>query len=77
MLSPEILKVDVEDQTEASGKRFYVTLRCSACGDRYSFMFTARDAGIHAHYMAEDIARNYALRCAPLRCGECTINPPL
>ena len=71
MQKPAIVKFEVEDQTDATGKLFTFTLRCPSCLGTYPFIFTAGAADIRAHYMAEDIARTYVERCAPSKCAKC------
>lgn len=69
--SPKIVRIGKDREKIGSVLRFTVRLSCPVCTEHYDFIFNARDAGIAYQYKADDIARAYIARCAPVHCPAC------
>lgn len=59
------------DEVDPRLSRFRATVRCARCEKSFTFDFNAEEAHIAYAYRAEDIAKDYARRCAPLYCPDC------
>lgn len=75
-MEPRIITITSEEVVNTGVRRVTAVIGCQKCDRRFPFIFNESDADIHARYMAEDIARTYVRRCAPLLCSSCALHLP-
>ena len=75
-MEPNVVSITLEEVPEGAGVLVTAVIKCRSCGRNQPFIFTESEHGIRYKYQAEELARTYVRRCAPLLCSPCALALP-